>query len=49
MYRETLHTHFDWTGTDTWDGIPTLTLELTPGTGTCWRALPLRICARLRP
>ena len=34
MYRETLHTHFDWIGTHG-PGSTTLTPELTPGTGTC--------------
>ena len=34
MYRETLHTHFDWIGT-LGPGSTTLIPELTPGTGTC--------------
>ena len=49
MYRETLHTHFDWIGTDTGRGPQVLTPELTPGPVIAQEALPPSIWARIRP
>ena len=52
MCRETLHTHFDWIGTDTWAWIPNINTGIDNGTGTCSGGTappPPRIWARLRP
>ena len=40
MYRETLHTHFDWIGTDTWAWIP----NINTGIDTWYRYLLRRHC-----